>query len=207
MMEGYCKYICPSFEFDSGELLEILKKDKNCSVFQIELQCIVCIIISKDKDKDKEIFQGLPVSEEIQRLYYDMKYKYWKSYQNIEELYYDKMFEILKEMCVLFNNIYISLENKETIVSYHTSEINIVNVIRMLEIITGYGYIYYGEKSKGVYYNFQETAYYSSLEGTYVTDYDPQLFDFWHNRYAYLEIMLLATYEHDKELKKKYGCE
>jgi hypothetical protein len=206
MMEGYCKFISPGFYFDSAQILEILKEDNKKSIYQVELQCMFCVIIAKNKHKC--IFQGLPASEEMHKLYNDIETRFNNLTSNLSQgIFYEEMFEILKEMCVLFNNIYIGLENKETIVSYHTSEINIVNVIRMLEIITGCGYIYYGEKSKGVYYSFQETAYYSSLEGTYVTDYDPQLFDFWYYSNAYLEVMLLATYEHDKELEKKYGFE
>lgn len=204
MMEGYCKFISPGFYFDSAQILEILKEDNKKSIYQVELQCMLCVIIAKNKHKC--IFQGLPASEEMHKLYNDIETRFNNLASNLSQgVFYEEMFEILKKMCILFNNIYICLSNNASLLTYCTPEINIDNVIRMLEIISGYGYMYPGgQKSIGIHYNLQESYYYNPQKGCYMP---PDLFDFWYYSNAYLEVMLLATYEHDKELEKKYGFE
>lgn len=205
MMEGYCEYIYPDFKYDTNEILTALKEN-NLSKEQTEFKCVLAIFCIYEND----IFKGLPVSNEIQKLYATATDKCYKiNYSAPQDVFYKEMFEVLKEMCVLFNNIYISLSNNTSMVAYHTPEINIDNVIRMLELISGYGYIYpYNQASYGVYYNciYENNLTYVPEKGGWQGPTQDN-FRFWYYKIAYLELMLLATYEHDKELEKKYGFE
>ena len=158
------------------------------------------------------ILNGKQMDEDINRLFKNIQSlvsEQSELLKNSDKLSYEKIYDILLKLSVLYENIYMSRQSNDTVIKYRTSSYELSHILSFVETIFNFKKIgiynagfNIDKLMKKLHINFLPHIFYGPFLSILKKDNFRQSFES-----IYFEILLLLTNEYNERLKEIYGNE